>query len=192
MKDIYRGSLVRLGSELPEVVAKAFAKWNQDTEFRRLAVSEPAQLWSEKKLKEFIEGNNSENNFLQTFLFSIRTLADDKLIGIVSLRVHSWTHSDAWLGIMVGERDYWGKGYGTDAVRLILHFGFVELNLRRISLAVHSYNERAVKSYEKVGFKLEGRMRGEGWRDGTHYDGLYMGILREEALASAYVGGRLL
>ena len=60
---------------------------------------------------------------------------------------------------------------------------FIELNLRRISLGLHAYNERALKSYEKVGFKMEGRMRGEGWRDGVRYDSLWMGILREEWLA---------
>jgi RimJ/RimL family protein N-acetyltransferase len=87
------------------------------------------------------------------------------------------------MGISVGDREYWGKGYGTDAVRLILQYGFIELNLRRISLGLHAYNERALKSYEKAGFKMEGRMRGEGWRDGVHYDSLWMGILREEWLA---------
>ena len=181
MKDIYRGSLVCLSDESPEVLAKAFAKWNQDTEQHRLADSDPAQLWSEKKIKEQIE-KRAENNS-QSFRFSIRTLADDTLIGGVGLWIGSWSHSETWLGISIGERDYWGKGYGTDAMRLIVQYGFVELNLRRISLGLHAYNERALKSYQKVGFQLEGRMRGEGLRDGVRFDGLYMGILREEWLA---------
>ena len=63
---------------------------------------------------------------------------------------------------------------------LIVRYGFYELNLRRITLGLHSYNERALKSYLKVGFQLEGRIRSEGQRDGTRYDGLYMGLLREE------------
>jgi RimJ/RimL family protein N-acetyltransferase len=178
MKDIYRGSLVRLAWESPEVLAKAYIKWDRDSELHRLADGVPPQLWSEKKLKEVVEKRN-EN--LQTgFRFSIRTLSDDKLIGSTSLWVQRWTHSDAWLGIYVGEREYWGKGYGTDAMRLIVGYGFNELNLRRITLGLHAYNERALKSYQKVGFQLEGRIRGEGLRDGVRYDGLYMGILREE------------
>ncbi len=181
MKDLYRGSLVRLTNESPDILAKAFAKWNQDTEQHRLADDDPAQLWSEKKIKEHIE-KRAENN-PQSFRFSIRTLEDDKLIGGVGLWVQSWTHSEAWLGISVGDRDYWSRGYGTDAVRLILQYGFLELSLRRISLGLHSYNERALKSYEKCGFKMEGRMRGEGWRDGVHYDSLWMGILHEEWFA---------
>jgi RimJ/RimL family protein N-acetyltransferase len=186
MKDLYRGALVRLASESPEVAAKTFAKWDRDSEFRRFADSDPAQLWSEKKLKEFIE-RNYEKNSLQSFPFSIRALADDQYIGVVSLWVYSWTCGDAWLGIMIGERDYWGKGYGTDAMRLVVQYGFLELNLRRISLGLHAYNERALKSYEKAGFTLEGRMRGEGQRDGVRYDSLWMGILREEWLALSAV-----
>ncbi len=180
MKDIYRGTLVRLGSESPEVMAKAFAKWDRDTEQHRLADSDPAQLWSEKKIKEELEKRAEDNS--KSFQFSVRTLEDDKLIGGVGLWISSWTHSDAWLGISIGERDYWGKGYGTDAMRLIVQYGFLELNLRRITLGLHAYNERALKSYQKVGFQLEGRTRGEGLRDGVRFDGLYMGILREEWL----------
>jgi RimJ/RimL family protein N-acetyltransferase len=92
------------------------------------------------------------------------------------------THAETWLGISIGERDYWGRGYGTDAMRLAVQYAFVELNLRRVSLGLHAYNERALKSYQKVGFTLEGRMRGEGLRDGVRYDSLWMGVLREEWL----------
>ncbi len=180
MKDIYRGSLVRLADESPESLARAFVKWDRDTEQHRLADSDPAQLWSEKKLKELIEKRAEKNT--QSFRFAIRTLADDRLIGGVGLWVASWVHAETWLGISIGERDYWGKGYGTDAMRLAVQYAFVELNFRRVSLGLHAYNERALKSYQKVGFKLEGRMRGEGLRDGVRYDSLWMGILREEWL----------
>lgn len=184
MKDIYRGTLVRLTVESPEVMSKMFVRWDRDSETHRLANTKPAQLWSEKRIKEYIEKNHV-NDSPQAFRFWIRTLAEDKLIGNVSLWVNSWTHSEAWVGITVGEREYWSKGYGTDAMRLIVRYGFVEINLRRISLGLNSYNQRALKSYEKVGFKMEGTMRGEGMRDGQRYDGYYMGILREEWLALA-------
>ena len=134
MKDIYRGSLVRLCDESPEVLAKAYVKWDRDTEQHRLADSDPAQLWSEKKLKEFVEKRAEKRS--RSFGFSIRTLADDKLIGGVGLWISSWTHADTWLGISIGDRDYWGKGYGTDAMRLAVQYAFVELNLRRVSLGL--------------------------------------------------------
>jgi RimJ/RimL family protein N-acetyltransferase len=95
---------------------------------------------------------------------------------------HSWAHSDAWNGIIVGDRQYRGKSYGTDAMHLIVRYGFFELNLGRIWLGLHAYNERALKSYQKVGFKLEGRTRGDGLRDGVHYDSLWMGILRDDRM----------
>jgi RimJ/RimL family protein N-acetyltransferase len=181
MKDIYRGSLVRLCNEPPDLMAKAYVKWDRDSEQHRLADSDPAQLWSEKKLKEFIE--KSAERKLVSFRFAIHTLAEDILIGGVGFWVSSFANADAMLGISIGEREYWGKGYGTDAMRLAVQYAFLELNLRRVTLGLHSYNERALKSYQKVGFKMEGRMRGEGIRDGVRFDSLWMGILREEWFA---------
>lgn len=178
MKDLYRGTLVRLASESAETMAQSFVKWDRDSQAHRLGDSAPAQLWSEKKTREHVEKNDDKQE--NRFRFAIRTLNEDTLIGVTSLWVHSWTHSDAWLGIFIGEREYRGRGFGTDAIRLIVQYGFCELNLRRITLGLHLYNERALKSYLKVGFTLEGRARGEGLRDGVRYDGLYMGLLREE------------
>jgi len=181
MKDIYRGALVRLSSISAEDMAKAFVQWDRDTEMHRLADTDPAQLWSEKKLKEFFE-KDLEKDPPRAYRFSVRSLPDDRLIGAAGL-VPNWIHGDAWAYIVVGDRDCWNKGFGTDAMRLILQYGFIELNLRRISLGLHAYNERALKTYQKVGFQLEGRTRGDGLRDGVRFDGLWMGILREEWLA---------
>ena len=181
MKDIYRGTLVRLSAQSSEDMAKAFLKWDRDTEMHRLADSDPAQLWSEKRLKEFLD-KDMEKDPPRAYRYSIRTLTEDKLIGATGL-VPNWMHGDAWLYIVIGDREYWSKGYGTDTMRLIMQYGFVELNLRRISLGLHAYNERALKTYQKAGFQLEGRTRGEGLRDGVRFDSLWMGILREEWLA---------
>ena len=87
------------------------------------------------------------------------------------------------MGIGIGEREFWGKGYGTDAMDLILRYAFVELNLRRVSLNVFEFNQRALRSYEKAGFQLEGRQRQVMQREGRRSDILYMGILREEWMA---------
>jgi len=91
-----------------------------------------------------------------------------------------WTHGDGWIGLGLGEREDWGKGYGTDAMRVMLRFAFTELNLYRVSLDVFEYNPRAIRSYEKAGFVFEGRMRQWMRRDGRRWDFVYMGILREE------------
>lgn len=179
MRDLFRGGLVRLASEDPETRAKAEIRWERDTEYHRLADGDPAQLWSEKKMKEWMEKRMQRENLHE---FSIRSLADDRLIGAVGLFVN-WPHRDAWVGIAIGERDFWGRGYGTDAMRLILQYGFTEMNLRRVSLAVHSYNTRARRSYEKAGFRLEGAMRGDQLKEGRRSDSVFMGILHEEWLS---------
>jgi RimJ/RimL family protein N-acetyltransferase len=181
MIDIYRGELVRLAMEPPEVLTKAFARWEQDSEYHRLADSEPAQLWSERKHKEWVE-KRIDRDPTEFIPFSIRTLAEDRFIGEVTLSPN-WVAANAWVGIAIGERDCWGKGYGTDAMRLILQYAFIELNLQRVSLGVHAYNARAVRSYEKAGFCVEGAIRGETLREGRRLDGLYMGVLRQEWLA---------
>lgn len=181
MRDLYRGQLVRLAVESPEVMAKAFVRWNSDTECHRLADDEPAQLWSEKKIRERIE-KQMDQDPNEAFRFSIRTLSEDKLIGYIGL-VPNWTHGDAMIGIVIGERDYWDNGYGSDVMRLILQFAFQEANLRRVTLGLYAYNLRALKSYEKVGFKLEGTIRGDSLREGQRSDSFYLGMLREEWLA---------
>lgn len=84
------------------------------------------------------------------------------------------------MGIGIGEREYWSKGYGTDAMNVILRFAFDELNLYRISLNVFEYNQRAIRSYEKVGFVVEGREREFLRRGGRRWDMIFMGLLREE------------
>jgi len=178
MKNLYRGTLVRLCSETPETLVRSSIGWDRDSEARRLGGIAPMRLWSEKKLREIVDAN--ESNQEHSFRFAIRTLAEDKLIGTTSLWIEDWNHSEAWFGIFIGDRDCWDQGYGTDTTRLVVQYGFCELNLRRISLGLHSYNERALRSYLKVGFQLEGRARGEGLRDGVRFDGLCMGLLREE------------
>jgi len=86
------------------------------------------------------------------------------------------------VGLGIGERDFWGRGYGTDVMKLILRYAFMEINLRRVTLTVFEYNPRAIRSYEKAGFRHEGRLRKLLHRDGRRYDELFMGILREEWL----------
>jgi RimJ/RimL family protein N-acetyltransferase len=104
---------------------------------------------------------------------------------MASLEVESWPNRDAWVAIAIGERENWSKGYGSDAMRVLLRYAFSELNLNRVSLVVFGYNERAQRSYLKVGFKLEGRQRERVRRDGTRYDMVFMSVVRDEWLAGA-------
>jgi RimJ/RimL family protein N-acetyltransferase len=115
--------------------------------------------------------------------FAIRALDDNRLLGDIGLEVtHNWMGRNAFVGLGIGKREDWGKGYGTDAMKIALRFAFTELNLERVTLNVFEYNPRAIRSYEKAGFKHEGRMRGSLLKDGKRWDMLFMGILREEWL----------
>jgi RimJ/RimL family protein N-acetyltransferase len=179
MKNIYTGELVQLIAFDAKDGAKAFARWDRDSEFRRYLDSGAANLVSANKIEKEIEEELNENS-PRSYSFGARTLTDDALIGIVDLFVHNWPGRDAFVGIGFGEREYWGKGYGTDLMNLILRYAFTELNLQRVTLNVFEYNPRAVRSYEKVGFRHEGRMRQALNKEGRRWDMLFMGILREE------------
>lgn len=181
--NIFHGTLVRLTTEDPEVASKAFSGWSRDTEYTRLLDNDPARLWSAKKIQAWIE-KDFERGVQNGFFFEIRTLSEDRLIGFVGLFGLSWSHGDIWVGIGLGDREYWGKGYGTDALQVVLRYAFTELNLRRVTLGVFAYNLRAIKSYEKAGFKVEGQLRQYIARDGQRHDMIVMGALREEWLQS--------
>jgi len=178
VEDIFKGELVRLAGIDPEEVSKSFSLWNRDSEYMRLLDSDPPRLHSSKAIKEWIEKDIEKQTDM--YWFAIRALEDDRLLGDVTLSVINWGSHDAFAGIGIGEREFWGKGYGTDAMQLLLRYAFTELNLRRVSLTVFDFNERALRSYEKAGFRLEGRQRQAMQREGRRWDILYMGILREE------------
>jgi RimJ/RimL family protein N-acetyltransferase len=177
--DLFRGELVRLTAEDPEIAAKSYSRWSRDSEYLRLLDTEEAQVWSPKKFTQWFE-KDLEEEPTDAFFFNVRTLEDERLIGFVGLLGIQWIHGDAWVGIGIGERDDWGKGYGTDAMGLILRFAFTELNLQRVTLGVFSYNQRAIRSYEKAGFTEEGHDRESLHRDGQRAGAIYMGVLRSE------------
>jgi len=179
--NIFRGSLIRLTAEDPQNLSQAYARWLRDSECMRLQDSYPARPLSERQLKEWMERDLEKDDPSQ-LPFSVRTLADDRLIGDIGLMDIRWSHGDAFVGIAIDERELWGKGYGTDAMRVMLRYSFIELNLHRISLNVFGYNPRAIRSYEKCGFVKEGTVRKALHREGQYWDVIYMGILREEWL----------
>ncbi|HEX9680299.1 MAG TPA: GNAT family protein, partial [Anaerolineales bacterium] len=86
----------------------------------------------------------------------------------------------AELGIMLGEKTLWGRGYGTDTMRILVRHGFDTLNLNRIFLRVYESNLRAMRVYDRLGFREEGRLRQDHYVDGTYEDTVIMGLLCEE------------
>jgi RimJ/RimL family protein N-acetyltransferase len=179
--NFFNGDLVRLAAIDPEESAAAISRQSGDSDFFRLMDSAPCRPYTKEGTKKWLEKDlESQHNIV----FAIRTLADDRLIGDVGLGGLYWNHGDTFLGIGVGEREFWGKGYGSDAMKLALRYAFTELNLRRVTLNVFEYNLRAIRCYEKLGFQHEGRVRQCLNREGRRWDLIYMGIMKEEWLMS--------
>lgn len=105
-------------------------------------------------------------------------------IGNIGLEEIDWKNRCAELGIFIGDKQHWGQGYGTDAIRTLLRFAFEELNLNRVYLRVFAFNERARRCYLRCGFVEEGRQRQAHFTAGRYHDVILMSILRSEWDAS--------
>jgi RimJ/RimL family protein N-acetyltransferase len=121
-------------------------------------------------------GSNSETDLL----LGIVPRATDRLIGCTGLHQMDFRSHHCSFGIVIGVKEEWGKGYGTEATRLMTEHAFRTLNFNRVWLHVHEFNERGIRAYEKVGYRKEGRLRQELYRDGRYWDTFVMGLLREE------------
>ncbi|GKU77401.1 GNAT family N-acetyltransferase [Paenibacillus sp. L3-i20] len=172
-KSLFHGEKLRFTAQYPGD-AERIARFSEDFDYLRRLDTDFAvpQAIDSKK-----ESSNRGHNNVE---FMLRTLEDDRLIGFVALFAIEWNNQAGRLAIGIGDPTDQGKGYGTDALRMVLRYAFHELNLNRVGLDVIEYNEAAVGAYKKVGFKEEGRMRAAVLREGKAYSRIIMGILKEE------------
>lgn len=112
--------------------------------------------------------------------FAIVNKANDNLIGNIGLMNIDNVNRVAELGVFIGDKNFHGKGYGSDAIKLLLNYGFNYLNLNNITLRVLSFNERAIKAYKKCGFKEYGRLEESVYYNGKYYSLIYMNILKRD------------
>ena len=151
-----------------------YTKWMNDLNVT-INLGNFSRNFSIEKEKEAVQRlANDEGNF------AIVLKDGDKLIGNCSLFDIDRVHRVATLGIFIGEEEDRGKGYGVEAIELILSYGFRVLSLNNIMLKVFSFNERAIKAYEKVGFKEIGRRRKSYLINNKCYDEVYMDVIQEE------------
>ena len=158
----------------PEDVARQH-EFNQDLELYGLDSSSPRVASLEKAQAFYEERTRSDENFAP---FAIE--ADGKYLGYCSLMHLQNRYGNLELGILIGDREYWGRGYGREAVKLLLEYGFRYLGARRIDLTTHARNERAIRCYLACGFVEEGRPRKVVWIEGEYVDLVNMSILFEE------------
>jgi RimJ/RimL family protein N-acetyltransferase len=176
---MYRGELVYLSPTEPADIVDN-GRWINDPEIgHNLGTKYPTSRdASERFAKEMLAGAGKT-----IYPFNIHRLSDGHRIGGIVLRDVDRENGSAELAIFVGERSELGRGYGTDALRCIEDFGFGELRLHRIELAVFDYNVRAIRAYEKAGFRTEVVLRRARFHRGVHHDVLIMAILFDEWLA---------
>lgn len=150
-------------------------KWSNDPELRKLTGD--VTPMNELGIEEYYERINKDTNRIW---FSIVLKDDNRIIGETGLlrMFHLWRNTD--LSIIIGEKDTWRKGYGTEAIILLLDYAFGYLNFHRVSIGVVGFNNSAIKFYEKIGFKKEGMQRDGYYYDHKYHDFVMMSILEDE------------
>jgi RimJ/RimL family protein N-acetyltransferase len=173
--DQIEGERVVLRRHVPANVA-AFRRWYADPEVARLA------RYQDSPMRE-----DEVNRFFQlralgpeSLTMAIHEKTTGRLIGTCAFSQLDGDNGSAMYHITIGEKDVWGRGYGTEATRLMVDHAFGTLNLHRIALSVFEFNERAIRAYARVGFLTEGRAREAVWRDGRWWDELSMSLLAPE------------
>ena len=132
---------------------------------------------SKESMESFLK--LAQNSHLNVVL-AIMDKKTDKHIGNIRLGPINWIHRTSNFGIMIGNKKFWGKGYGTEATGLIIQYAFNRLNLQKINLGVVETQKAGVAAYQKAGFKIEGKARRNFYLNGKYLDSIYMGLLRDE------------
>lgn len=174
--ELLEGELVVLTRPTREDAA-AYNRWMNDIEYQRLLRRGMVYPSSVEEIVQWLSETGKDDQF---FPFSIRRKSDRELIGTLAIKDVFWQARHCSFFIGIGEREERGKGYGKDAVRVMLKYAFLEMNMHRVGLEVLSYNEAAMRAYQQIGFKHEGTLRAFSFRDGAYYDMHLMGLLRHE------------
>lgn len=165
---------------LPSIV-----RWYRDPELARLTRYHMQPMSLEEIERYFMTRLLAAD----ALAFGIHERKSDRLIGLTTFSALDPDNASVLFHITIGERDAWGRGFGTEAAELMLGHAFERLGLHRVGLSVFAFNERAIRSYEKAGFRVEGRLREAIARDGRFWDEIQMGVLREEWMAEREARG---
>lgn len=154
-----------------------FLEFANDIEVELAGGGDPPKPKSLGEVRSFFLG---EQDGLGQSRTNFAIVADGECIGNCGLFEINATNRTGEVGISIGDRGYWDKGYGRESISVLLDYAFRLRNFRRLWLEVHSRNERAIKCYRACGFVEEGRLREHAWLDGRYVDLVLMGLLRRE------------
>ena len=152
------------------------ARWYRDAELARLTRYSMRPM-SDEEIERFFQTRLLSP---EAVAYGIHERATDRLIGLTTFSALDPDNGSVLFHITIGERDAWGRGLGTEATELMLWLAFDRIGLHRVGLSVFAFNERALRSYIKAGFRVEGRLRESIQRDGRYWDEVQMGVLGEE------------
>ena len=169
------GDLVVLRRHAPENL-EAFRRWYGDPEVARLTRYEDGPMRADEIDRFF----TARVIGLDSLALAVHVKETNRLIGSCAFSQLDGDNGSGLFHITIGEKDCWGQGYGTEATRLMLDHAFGALGLHRVSLTVFAFNERAIRSYRKVGFTVEGHAREAIFREGQYWDEIAMSILEPE------------
>lgn len=180
-RSLYDGDLIRLGPIDFEKDTAVESRWTHDASFMRLLYFDPMRPLSSAQVKKKYEELEKEADEHRTiFPFRIRAREDDRLIGLAEIYGISWSNGNAGIRFGIGAAEDRRKGYGLEALGLLLRFAFDELNLYRLAAPMTEYNDAARALFAKFGFVEEVRRREAVNRDGRHWDVLIFGLLADE------------
>ena len=160
---------------------KDLHRWQNDEAIMRLARSFPDHTISREALEARYEKAIKGGDFGERY-YIIEEKSSREPIGWTSLDIHGWTRraTGADIGLAIGEKDRWKKGYGTEVVRLLLQEAFEQLNLHRLTWWTFAENEASLALAKKMGFREEGRTRDSVFFDNRYHDSVILGLLRDE------------
>jgi RimJ/RimL family protein N-acetyltransferase len=169
------GERVVLRRHVPENLG-AFQRWYSDPEVVRLTRYQDGPMRHDE-IDRFFAARALGTDSLA---MAIHLRDTNRLIGTCALSQLDPDNGSALFHITIGEKDAWGRGFGTEATKLMVDHAFNGLGLHRVALTVFAFNERAIRSYRSVGFVMEGRAREAIWRDGRWWDEISMSVLDSE------------
>jgi RimJ/RimL family protein N-acetyltransferase len=159
---------------------EAFHRWFNDPDISRL-LGRPFPAFSMSQQRAIMQHFNADHT-RHTYSIMLKT---GDLIGNCELRSIDWPVRSCELAIVIGEKQYWGQGYGVEVVTLLLRIAFDGLNMHKVWLTCAAYNERGLRAYRRAGFREDGRLRDDRFIDGCYHDTLIMSVLAEEWRAAA-------
>ena len=176
---LFIGDKIKFAAHDPDKDAETESKWTEDADYLHAIGVRPAYPLSANAIKKQHEEAQKDADKTPLFRWAVRLQSDDRLIGWARIDHIEWTHHTGNVALGIGAGDDRGKGYGSDALKMLLRYAFDELNLHRLSAGVPGYNDGALRFFARFSFVEEVRRREALLLHGQRYDAVWLGLLRQ-------------